>query len=387
VADKRQLRLFVLIDALGWELAEQHDFLGDVLPFRKPLRTVLGFSSGAIPTILTGLLPAKTGHWNLFYYDPEGSPFRWLKPFGFLPDWVLDHRVTRKLLKEAGRHVLGLGPLFECCVSPRLLPWFNWTEKRDIFDRGGISGAASIFDHLTEKQIPYRVYSYHQWTDEEILRQVRRDLESREAEFLFLYLSEMDMFLHHHCQDGNQLEQRLHWYGDGLRELYRLAQSLDPGATFTIFSDHGMTPVRHHYDLVKDVEALGFSMPADYLAVYDSTMARFWFFNGQARHQTVRCLETQPCGRIVPDDELRQLGIMFPDRRYGEVIFLLHPGWLLSRSDFNGRGWMPVGMHGYHPEDPYSDAVFLSNRKPPVEMRTIADVYGCMSEAVAQIEA
>jgi predicted AlkP superfamily pyrophosphatase or phosphodiesterase len=382
----RRLHLFVLIDALGWQFLQGREFLSDLLPFRTPLRTVLGFSSGAIPTILTGLPPAQNGHWNLFYYDPAGSPFRWLRHFRFLPDRVLNHRVTRKLLKELGRHVLGLGSNFECCVSPRLLPWFNWVEKRNIYDRGGITGAPSIFDQLSGEGIPYRVYSYHAWSDEEILKRARQDLKAGECNFFFLYLCEMDMFLHNQCKDHLQLEKRLGWYASGLRDLFELARKLDSEATFTVFSDHGMTPVKHDYDLLGQVKALGLDMPSDYLAVYDSTMARFWFFTSKARQGIAERLKTLSCGRIVPDEELRQLGIWFPDRRYGELIFLMHPGWLIAQSDFNGRGWMPAGMHGYHPDDPYSDAIFLSNRKPLTEMRTIADIYEFLRETVESRE-
>ncbi len=381
-----RIHIFVLIDALGWNFLEGREFLSDLLPHRTPLRTVLGFSSGAIPTILTGLPPAQTGHWNLFYYDPEGSPFRWLRRFSFLPDRMLDHRVTRKLLKELGRHVMGLGPLFECCVSPRLLPWFNYVEKRNIYDRGGIAGAQSIFDQLTEKGVPHRVYSYHRWKDKEILETAKRDLQAGEAAFFFLYLSEMDMFLHDHCRDSQRWEQRLDWYATGLRELFGLALELDPDASFCVFSDHGMTPIEHYFDVVEEVETLGFRMPSEYLAVYDSTMARFWFFDERARGEIVRRLQTLPCGRIVPDDELRDLGVLFPDRRYGEVVFLMHPGWLLSRSDFNGKGWMPAGMHGYHPDDPYSDAAFLSNRQPPVTLCTVADIYECLGAAAKELQ-
>jgi hypothetical protein len=122
-------------------------------------------------------------------------------------------------------------------------------------------------------------------------------------------------------------------------------------------------------------------MPDDYLAVYDSTMARFWFFSHRAKHEICEKLSSSPCGKLLSDDELRELGVLFPDRRYGESIFLLHPGWMLAKSDFNGPQWMPVGMHGYHPNDPDSDAVFFSNRKSPVRMRSIADVYQCMLEA------
>ena len=137
----RRLHLFVLIDALGWRFLGGNPFLSDLLPCRTPLRTVLGFSSGAIPTILTGVPPAQNGHWNLFYYDPKGSPFRWLRYFRFLPESLLNNRVSRKLLKEMGRRMLGLGSQFECCVQPTLLPFFNYLEKRSIYEREGIPGA------------------------------------------------------------------------------------------------------------------------------------------------------------------------------------------------------------------------------------------------------
>jgi hypothetical protein len=378
------VHVFVLIDALGWQILDGHDFLQDLLPFRRPLRTVLGFSSGAVPTILTGVPPAQNGHWNLFYYDPQGSPFRWLKSLRFLPDRLLDHRVTRKLLKEMGRHLLGLGPLFECCVSPSLLQWFNWVEKKNIYERGGISGAPSIFDALAERGIPYRVYSYHHATDEQTFEMAQRDLALGAANFYFLYLSEMDHFLHDHCNDGHdRLGERLGWYASNLRKVFSAALDADSNASLTIVSDHGMTPVEHRFDLVKQVKESGFVMPKDYLAVYDSTMARFWFFKPEAKKKIADVLRAQPCGRIVPDQELTSLGVFFPDRRYGELVFLLHPGWLISASDFNGKGWMPVGMHGYHPDDPYSDGIFLSNREPSSPVESVADVYQCMQQALS----
>ncbi len=382
---RRPIRIFVLIDALGWRFLEGRTFLNDVLPCRVPLRTVLGFSSGAIPAILTGVPPSQNGHWNLFYYDPAGSPFRWLRHFSFLPARLLDHRVTRKLLKEMGRKFLGLGRNFECSVSPRFLRWFNYAEKRNIYDRGGIMGAPSIFDDLTREGVPFRVYSYHHFSDARILDLARADLEATDARFFFIYLSELDMLFHEHIGDEALLEERLAWYDRRLREVFRCAQEIDPLAEFAIFSDHGMTPVRHHFDLMEQVESAGFSSPSDYLAVYDSTMARFWFFSEAARKGIVTRLETLRCGKVLADDELRQMGIFFPDRRYGEVIFLLQPGWLLARSDFNGSRWMPVGMHGYHPDDPYSDAIYLSNRQPGARLQTVTDIHACLAEAMAEV--
>src|SRR6266853_1567446 len=192
--------VLVLIDALGWQYLEGREFLDDILPYRVPLETVLGFSSGAIPTILTGVPPAVTGHWNLFYYDPAGSPFRWLRSLEFLPDAIFDNRVNRKILKELGRRVLGMGPLFECSVSPRFLPLFNYVEKKNIYGAGGIPGSSSIFDELTAQGIAHRVYSYHH-------------LRSRpgypvEDRFLLLSVLERNGYVFAHALQGAGTDRR-----------------------------------------------------------------------------------------------------------------------------------------------------------------------------------
>jgi hypothetical protein len=379
--------VFTLIDALGWKYLEESPFLNDLLPYRAPLQTVLGFSSGAIPTILTGVSPAVTGHWNLFYFDPKGSPFRWLKYFHFLPESVLDNRYSRKIMKELGRRVLGMGPLFECSVSPKFLPWFNYVEKKNIYAQGGITGSASIFDDLGKAGIEHRIYSYHHLTDAQIIEQAIRDIREKKASFFFLYLSEMDMYLHMNCNDPQKVKEKLAWYDQQLRRVFTVARETDPSSTMTVISDHGMTPIRNKFDLVGAIKKLNLRMLSDYLAVYDSTMARFWFFNEQARQAVYNGLKGLDCGHILSDEELREMGVFFADRRFGELVFLLKPGWLVAESDFNGAGWMPNGMHGYHPGDPYSDAIFLSSVAPPVAVRTIADVYPCMQQAAGLAQA
>ena len=192
---------------------------------------------------------------------------------------MLDNRYGRKILKELGRRVLGLGPTFECCVSPRLLPYFNFSERRDIYAPKGIENAPSLFDELEREGRGYRVYTYHQCSDAEILRRARRDIAESDATLFFLYLCEVDGFLHMHCKEPEAIDQKLQWYDEQLREVFAIARKRDPEASLMVCSDHGMTPVTQHADLVGEVAKLGLRMPQDYLAVYDSTMARFWFFN------------------------------------------------------------------------------------------------------------
>ena len=373
------VHVFVLVDGLGWRTLEGRRLLDDVLPHRQPLRTVLGYSSGAIPTLLTGVDPSSHGHWNLVYYDPERSPFRWLRRLPFLPAAALDNRLSRRLLKETGRRMLGLGPLFECAVPPSLLPWFDWVEKRSLYDEGGVAGAPTLFDGLTAAGVPWRSYSYHRGTDEAMLRSAARDVRESPARVFFLYLSELDALLHAHCSDREVVDARVAWYDQALREVFAAAAARDGGARFSLFSDHGMTPVSGRHDLRRDVEGLGLRMPDDYLAVYDSTMARFWFFNDRARRSISERLAAVPCGRILDDEELKRLGVFFPDRRYGELVLLLEPGWLMETSGFNGRRWQPAGMHGYHPADPWSDGVFLSSEAPAAPVHALSDVHPCLS--------
>ena len=371
---KRHISLCVLIDALGWKIIENQSFLNDLLTFRQPLKTVLGFSSAAIPSLLTGRSPSEHGHWNLFYYDPEHSPFSRLRWLHYLPDTLVNHRISEKLIKEAGRRLFHMGPQFECYVKPTLMPWFNWIERQCIYEPGGISGAPSIFDKLEEAGIRYRAYSYHHWVDKEILQRADAELEHSDADFFFVYLCELDAELHAFWTQPDRLRSRLNEYETKLRRLCEIALSIDSEASIAVFSDHGMAPVTNRYDLVKDIHALGWKMPDDYLAVYDSTMARYWFFREDARLSVNSCLAEERCGRILSDAELQQLGVFFADRRYGETIFLLDSGHMFYRSDFHSGNWLPAGMHGYHPSDPYSDAVFLSNRPPIVPLHSIRDI-------------
>jgi hypothetical protein len=371
----QRLQVIALIDALGWEYIRERKFLDDVLPYRTRLQTVLGFSSGAIPTMLTGLMPERHGHWNLFYYDPQHAPFWWLKAFNWLPKSLLDNRYGRRIIKELGRRALGLGPTFECCVSPHLLPYFNFSERHDIYAPKGIEDTPSLFDELEREGRAYRVYTYHQSSDAEILRRAKRDIAESDATLFFLYLCEVDGFLHMHCKEPDAIDKKLKWYDEQLREVFRVAYGRDSEASLMVCSDHGMTPITQHADLVGEVTKLGLRMPQDYLAVYDSTMARFWFFDAAARQRVTEVMQSLDCGHVLSQQEMDRFGLRFTDDRYGELIFLLNPGWIVAESDFNGRGWFPEGMHGYHPEDSYSDAIFLSNEKPLQPMRTIADVY------------
>src|SRR5262249_9774965 len=145
-----------------------------------------------------------------------------------------------------------------------------------------------------------------------------------------------------------------------------------------IFSDHGMANCDEFLDLKSIIEALPLKMGDDYAVVYDSTMARFWFFNEHARQQITQCLSHIEEGRVVPDSELGELGTLFADRYFGELIFLVNEGVLIIPSHMGQR---PIrGMHGYHPLEKQSYAVLCTNQATiPQEITAIPDIYQLMT--------
>jgi len=352
------LSVYVLIDALGWEILRERPFLDDLLAERRWLVTILGYSSGAIPTLLSGLTPSQHGHWNLFYRDAARSPFGWTRPLARLPRPLVENRVSRRALKLLARRRSGYSGYFSLYDYPVAhLAQFDLTEKRDIYRPGGLD-CPSLFDDLAAARIPYECYNYHGHTDAQILALAPERAARTEARVLFLYLSGLDHHLHFHVHEPDTVSATLAWYEAGLRRLWEAATRARRDVRLFVFSDHGMTPIRWTHDLRRDVQALGLQAPADYLPAYDSTMARFWVSTERARAALTALLEDHPCGTLMTPAELQRLGVWFEDGRYYHLLFLMKPGMLLSPSDMGTVRF--AGMHGYHPSEPTADAVLLS---------------------------
>ncbi|MGH9471245.1 MAG: alkaline phosphatase family protein [Terriglobales bacterium] len=330
--------------------------------------------------MLSGRLPAEHGHWNLHYFDPNGSPFRWLRHLPAPLLTRLNNRWGRRGLTELGRRFFDLGPTFECVVRPDLLPWFNWAEKRHLFQVGSLEPTHNAFDHWREAGLRYRIYSYRHGNDQQLMKRACRDLERGRVDAIFLYLCELDHTLHMHRSEPAAIARALEGYAGPLQCLYRAAARRDAGMRFRLFSDHGMAPVRELVDIASPLASLGLHSPKDYLAIFDSTMLRFWFFTAEARQSIAAWLTSLTCGRILDEADLRGQGVWFPDGRFGELIFLLHPGLMVASGEFNGGSWSPNGMHGYDPDDADSDAVLLSNCPGDRGLQSIQDLFGLLCE-------
>ena len=371
-----KVSIVVFIDALGWEVLKGRSFMEDELPFRRKLRSVFGFSSACIPSILTGLTPREHRHWSFFYYSPQTSPFKPLRLLGSLPRSLVDRGRVRNLISKLVKKLYRYTGYFQLYNIPfDQIHRFDYCEKRDLFLPGGMNRGRNIFDHLTGAQVPYHVSDWRD-TEDNNLEALKADLVTGQIRFALLYMASMDALLHQVGKESPQVDRKLAWYEAQLREVLRTASKHYSRVRLFICSDHGMATIHTHLDLMSRIEALGLAYGSDYTATYDSTMGRFWFHNQASRERIVALLEQIPEGRILPHEELERLGCDFEGNQYGELIFLMNAGVLLVPSHM---GREPItGMHGYHPDDRDSDASLLSNVEPPNDARAITDMFHLM---------
>jgi predicted AlkP superfamily pyrophosphatase or phosphodiesterase len=375
----KKLSLFVFVDAFGYEIAKDIDFLPDLLPHKKSLRTVFGFSSACVPSILSGRMPVEHGHWNFFFYSPETSPFRRYRYFKLLPRFIRERGRFRYYLSKWMKKRLNFSGYFQVYHIPfKYLHLFDTCEKRDLFKPGGLNVGANIADYLVEKKVPYHLADWAT-PEEQRIAELRETIRRGEVAFAFMYTGDLDALLHFHSHRSDIVQNKIDWYRRIVRDVYDDAKKIYDEVDICVFSDHGMAEIKATCDVSGDIEKLGLKFGEDYVAMYDSTVARFWFLNENARQKITAAVARIRCGRILSDGELEEMGCLFPDRQFGELMFLLDAGVLMLPSYMGNKPLF--GMHGYHPDDKDSYASFMSSRRWSQEPERITDIYWLMRQS------
>lgn len=375
---KAILPLFVFIDACGWEIIRNDPFLEDCAPARRRLGSVFGYSSACVPSILSGCRPVEHRHWNYFVYDPTHSPFKELRLLRWFPAAVTSRRIFRRWISRQVKRRFDFRGYFDLYNIPfRHIDLYDFAEKKSPMKPGGLNRGENIFDWLEERRIPYHA-SDPDRSETENLAAILGDIRAGRIDFGFVYWPGLDGLLHSVGNASPQIPARLRQYESWIGQLLAAARGHYQDVHLYVFSDHGMANCTEFLDLKRQIDALPLMMPADYAVVYDSTMARFWFFNDRAHAMVTQCLRSIPQGRIVPDSELDAMGTLFPDRYFGELIFLVREGVLIVPSHMGER---PIfAMHGYHPEEQHSYAALCTNQPDmPEEVTAITDLFRLMT--------
>ena len=374
----KKLTVLIFIDAFGWEIYEHYGFLKEFFPYSKPLKTVFGYSSAAVPSIMTGRYPVEHTHWSSFFYAPEDSPFKPLKKLRFLPKSLMNRGRVRNLISKWVAHRNQYTGYFTLGNIPfEYLPYFDYLEKQDYFVPGGIIQTDTILDYLSENQIPYHCSDWR-LSEAENVSALKANLK-KDIQFAFLYLPTLDGLMHQVGPEAIEVENKLNWYAQEIAKLIEQAEK-EYDLSLYLCSDHGMKQCTLSVDLMPLIQNTSLEFGKDYTAVYDSTMARFWFLNPAAREQIINALEQCSEGEWLSQEQLRTWGCYFEDGRFGQEIFLLKPGVLIAPS-FMNQGFV-TGMHGYTPDDSGSDALLLSQQRIPDAVQSITDIRHLIQQEV-----
>jgi predicted AlkP superfamily pyrophosphatase or phosphodiesterase len=367
----KKLTLLVFIDAFGWEIYQEYGFLPHLLPYHRKLETTFGFSSAADPSILTGRYPDEHTHWSSFIYS-KNSPFQALGMFAKLPSLIFDRWRFRHWLSKFVKKFYRYTGYFELYSVPfSVLPYFDYVEKRDYFVPGGIMKTDTIFDWCVANQIPYYCSNWRH-PEPEIIKENLQQIALGKIQFAYVYLPALDAVMHKYGPSHAEVARKIASLEAQVEKIHHYASKVYDEVSLYVISDHGMAPVTGGYNLIPDIEASGLKFGTDYVAFYDSTMARFWFLQPGARQVIENILGKLSYGKIMTETELKEMHVWFDDQRYGDLIFLLNEGLLINPSFMGGQ--MIAGMHGYHTLDKHSYAMITGNRPLPETMNSITDI-------------
>lgn len=376
----RRLICWVFIDALGWELFQRRGLLASHWQTIAPMQSVLGYSCACDPTILTGLMPQQHRHFSFFVPASAKSPLSSVSFLRWLPERLENHgRVRSKISRLLAKHHGFTGYFQLYHVPAKFLPLFDYSEQRDLYEPGGINGGQdTFFDVLRSRSIEFWKADWRR-PDSENFQQALQVVEQGEVSFAYLYLAALDGKLHREGLKGSSLESLLSWYETQLAQLLETAQHKYDDVRLRLISDHGMADVSHTHDLWSILQKLPLKFGVDYLAMLDSTMLRVWLRGSEEQKAHTRellhsAIPSSESGSWLSDTELSQLGCLFEDRLYGDEFYLLSSGGLIVPSFMNRK--FVAGMHGYHPSETASTALFAASESiesPPARLDQVFD--------------
>lgn len=361
--------LVVFVDALGVELASA---LGDRLGLgaASALTGVLGYSTGALPTVLTGQPPAVHGRMCLFARRRTASSvldgLRWLE---LLPRWLHERGRVRRVAEAWLRRRAGLtGYVALHKVPPHEMRWLDLPEQEDLFSAASIGGAPTFLADartagLSVYAAPWQLGEAERWRD------VDATLRATPPELTFLYATELDGVMH---REGTAaVEPALDRVA---AHIARARDSLAHGAgnlTTIIVGDHGMADIRRVIDPRPTLAGITAR------AFVDSTMTRLWGSPVQLAEARTRLEGAWP-GRWLDRPALASRGVPVADAPFGDAIWVLPEGAMFAPSFLGGA---VRGMHGYDLGAPSSRAGFLSDAA--FTPSSLTEVAGLVRQSLA----
>lgn len=360
--------VFVLIDALRSDYINEEDspFLFNFSRQNRYYKNVTQSRSFCERAeIFTGLSPRESGYFTAIGYHPENSPFKNSlildkltlvdKIFGKNRFYkALKNRLIRLLITSKPVKMRGYS------IPLNFLKYFGLTEDEyDFRDEKAFNGKDNIFKDCknSELDIFYDSFTALNFTksntDEERLQMVEDNIDSKFDLFL-TYIGIMDSCAHKFGPDSIERKLELKKLDEKLSNFYSNITSKNKDSKFIFLGDHGMASVNKIIDIGKELEKealfCNLEKGKDYIYFLDSTIFRVWYFNTHAFELLDTKLKNNQLlindGVFVDESVAIKEKIPFPDKRYGDTLWMANIGVLIFPDFFHSTS--PYrGMHGY----------------------------------------
>ena len=281
----------------------------------------------------------------------------------------------RNLLSRLVKRLYGFTGYFQLYGVPvERLPKLDYCEKKDLFVQGGLAPVKNLADVWSAQGMRYLISNWRLPEDENF-RIAAAKFREGAVDRAFVYSAAFDALQHDNVGRDEVLRPKVERYAESIRELHRALVEGGRPFELTVFSDHGMTPLRGTVDAPAALAKTGLVWGEDYASAIDSTMARFWWL--KPVEDKVKAAFAEFPGHWLTKDEMERHGIWREDRKFGDAIFLADAGVQFCPSDM---GVKPLnGMHGFDPDDEDSRACWLSTVPVPDGVTRVCDYFRVMT--------
>lgn len=357
--------LTFFFDALKPESLEYMPFLRS-FAYKKRMRAELGHSVTCHPSMYSGVHPNKHLQWFIWKYDPVGTPFKWARAFKYLG--LFDnvgsryflHKYTR-MFRE--RNTAWFGIPWMVNLPLKYWPYFNVVEDRSWDEPGYLKNYPTAFDILRSHNIEFEIIGMTKGAGSEFT-QIGPHQFTEIRPWTYFFLGSIDPYSHKYTQCGPETIERMRRLDQLVEAKYKeYSQHVSDFDVF-IFSDHGHIVVDKRVDIHGHFKRHGSNINR-FIHLIDSNYARFWFRTDKERALVEQILSTLDDGFILTPEHQRRYHVDMPDNRYGDMIFYLDRAGVFTKTVW-GFNRKQVSMHGYLPDYPDSDGLFISAR-PLVE--------------------
>jgi len=341
----------------------------------------LGYSSGIHPSIWKSMYQEKHEHFLVYSRSKKKSDFAWMKMLKFIP-----------------------GKIRKIFIASLKAP-FYWSKNKNMFPKWYIKKILPIPASMDPNQAKYfetnkKVYEpdfFNILKKNKISYSSQPDgnhkiygkgvpipkwhLTNKDIDYYFSY--ETDPIGHYYGPISKEMKNRMNLIDKQIKKLYQKALKEHSKLNLFVFSDHGMVEIKGTVDIQKIMKKSKLKLIKDYIVFYDSTMVRFWVKNKKIENEIIDILsKTNNLTHL--DKKLKtKYKIRFKTRKWGDLMFIVDPGYRIFPDYFAPIKFNTKGMHGYWPEHQDSKGIFITNAfKTNKKKINIIDLMPTMFKAI-----